>query len=158
MLPFFVYGTLRPGLHNHARHLGGRCLRSRPAVLGGAVLHDGPGYPYAVRDPDPRRLVHGELLTVRPADYARVLAELDELEECRPDDSGLYVRLRLPVRPTGGAATATGSEGLAGPAGPVEDAWVYLAGPAQAEYLRAHPSPIPSGDWTTHLAGTPERP
>ncbi|MDH6137708.1 gamma-glutamylcyclotransferase (GGCT)/AIG2-like uncharacterized protein YtfP [Kitasatospora sp. MAA4] len=131
MLPFFVYGTLRPGLLNHARYLAGRCETARPAVLEGAALHEGPGYPYAVLAPGQR--VHGDLLTVRPADYPQVLAELDLLEECRPDGTGLYVRVRLPV------TVAPGAERV--------DAWVYLAGPAESARLRAAPAPIPSGDW-----------
>lgn len=130
VLPLFVYGTLRPGLHNHARYLGGLCESARPAVLAGVALHEGPGFPYVV--PDPGRRVHGELLTVRPDAYRSVLAALDRLEDCRPDGSGLYVRVRMPVTPAAGE--------------PV-DAWVYLAGPAETARLRAHPALIPSGDW-----------
>ncbi|MGC0313874.1 gamma-glutamylcyclotransferase family protein [Kitasatospora acidiphila] len=131
-LPFFVYGTLRPGLHNHARYLAGRCTRIRPAVLSGAALHDGPGYPFLL--PDPAHRVVGELLTLRAAQYPRLLALLDELEGCRTDGTGLYVRERLPV-------TVRGT-GLA------EPAWVYLAGPAATARLRERPALIASGDWT----------
>lgn len=46
--PFFVYGTLRPGAYNHDRFLAGRIGAEADAVLHGAVLHDGPGYPYVV--------------------------------------------------------------------------------------------------------------
>ncbi|GAA1949685.1 gamma-glutamylcyclotransferase family protein [Kitasatospora viridis] len=134
-LPFFAYGTLRPGLRNHQTFLAGRCALIRPAVLDGLALHDGPGYPFVL--PEPGRRVIGDLITVRPAAYRQVLAELDELEGCRADGTGLYLRERLTVR-VGGAD---------------EPAWVYLAGPAAAARLRAHPAPIASGDWTRRTPG-----
>ncbi|MFD9123947.1 gamma-glutamylcyclotransferase family protein [Kitasatospora sp. NPDC059571] len=130
-LPFFVYGTLRPGGRNHTRHLAGRCTLVRRAVLEDAALHDGPGYPYVV--PAPGARVVGELVTVHPALHARVLADLDLLEDCTPDGEGEYVRVRRPVRTADGAET---------------DAWVYFAGPRIAAVLSAVPAPIPSGDWT----------
>ncbi|MEV7353721.1 gamma-glutamylcyclotransferase family protein [Kitasatospora sp. NPDC059811] len=131
-LPFFVYGTLRSGGRNHAAHLAGRCADIRPAVLDGATLHDGPGYPYAVPDATPGRRIVGELITVRPGAYAGALAALDRLEDCRADGTGLYVRRRLPVR------TA---------AGEVREAWVYFAGPVVESRLRERPAVIDSGDW-----------
>ncbi|WP_035796693.1 gamma-glutamylcyclotransferase family protein [Kitasatospora mediocidica] len=138
MLPFFAYGTLRPGQRNHAQYLGGRCEAVRPAVLDGAALHRGPGYPYAVLAPGQR--VHGDLITVRPADYPAVLAALDDLEDCLPDGSGIYVRLSLPVT-VQPRAVRPGADARQ------VDAWVYLAGPAESARLRAAPAPIPSGDW-----------
>lgn len=131
-LPFFVYGTLRSDGHNHAVHLAGRCADIRPAVLEGAALHDGPGFPWAVPDPTPGRRIVGELVTVRPGAYAGALADLDRLEECRADGTGLYVRRRRAVR------TASGE---------IREAWVYLAGPTAAAELRARPALIASGDW-----------
>src|ERR1700754_3245269 len=78
-LPFFVYGTLRPGEVNHDLFLRGRTRSETPARLTGAVLYDGPGYPYAVEEPG--GLVHGELVTALPAHYEELLAALDRLEE-----------------------------------------------------------------------------
>lgn len=132
-LPFFVYGTLRPGGRNHDRHLAGRCLRVRRAVLADTALHRGPGYPYAL--PAVGASVVGELATVHPGLYGRVLADLDRLEDCTPDGDGEYVRLRLAVRTEDGTET---------------DAWVYLAGPRITAELHAAPAPIPSGDWFAH--------
>lgn len=129
-LPFFVYGTLRPGGRNHGRHLAGRCTAVRAAVLDGAALHHGPGYPYAV--PADGRQVRGEVVTVHAALYARVLADLDRLEDCTADGDGEYVRERLAVQLADGSAA---------------DAWVYFAGPRIAAALRAAPAPIASGDW-----------
>lgn len=68
-LPFFVYGTLRPGEPNHAVHLHGRTATEKPALLPDALLYDGPGYPYAVEHPG-KGPVHGELLTALPTAYA----------------------------------------------------------------------------------------
>ncbi|GJF27764.1 gamma-glutamylcyclotransferase [Kitasatospora sp. NE20-6] len=129
-LPFFVYGTLRPGGRNHARHLAGRCTGTLAATLEDTALHRGPGYPYAL--PDTGREVRGEVLTVHPALYGQVLADLDRLEDCTADGTGEYVRERLPVRLDDGSAT---------------DAWVYLAGPRVAARLRAVPDLVASGDW-----------
>ncbi|WP_031067174.1 gamma-glutamylcyclotransferase family protein [Streptomyces sp. NRRL WC-3742] len=134
-LPFFVYGTLRSGGHNHAAHLAGRCADVRPAVLDGAALHEGPGYPFAVPDSTPGRRVLGELITVRPGAYAQALASLDRLEDCREDGTGLYVRRRLAVRIGSGT-------------GETREAWVYLAGPVVAARLHERPALIASGDWS----------
>ncbi len=44
-LPFFVYGTLRPGECSHDLLLRGRTVLEEPARLPDALLYDGPGYP-----------------------------------------------------------------------------------------------------------------
>ncbi|WP_069767749.1 gamma-glutamylcyclotransferase family protein [Streptomyces sp. LUP30] len=134
-LPFFVYGTLRPGEVNHDLLLRGRTLREEPARLAGALLYDGPGYPYAVETPgEAGATVAGELVTARPQAYARLLAELDRLEEYVPGDPrNLYERVAREVARTDGSA-------------PVP-AWVYIAAPAVAAGLRARGKPIEGGDW-----------
>ncbi|MEU9706600.1 gamma-glutamylcyclotransferase family protein [Streptomyces sp. NPDC047981] len=76
-LPFFVYGTLRPGEYNHDRFLIGRTAREEPARLAGALLYDGPGYPYAVPGDG---LVAGDLVTAAPGGYAELLDLLDRVE------------------------------------------------------------------------------
>ncbi|MDX5564949.1 gamma-glutamylcyclotransferase [Streptomyces sp. ID05-04B] len=136
-LPFFVYGTLRPGQVNHDRFLHGRTLREEPARLPGAVLYYGPGYPYAVEEPDEAGLtVAGDLVTARPEAYARLLADLDRLEEYAPaDPRNLYERVAREVTRAAGAA-------------PVR-AWVYVAAPAVAAGLRVRGKPIEGGDWLT---------
>jgi gamma-glutamylcyclotransferase (GGCT)/AIG2-like uncharacterized protein YtfP len=129
-LPFFVYGTLRPGQANHRRYLAGRGCAVEPAALPGAALHHGPGFPYAVEDA--AGTVQGELVSVPAAEYAQVLAALDRLEGHRGDGTGEYVRLRRSVLL---------------PDGTQRDAWVYLAGPPVAARLLRAPAPIGSGDW-----------
>ncbi|MFB7509092.1 gamma-glutamylcyclotransferase family protein [Streptomyces broussonetiae] len=130
-LPFFVYGTLRPGAANHDLFLRGRTAREEPARLPDAMLYDGPGYPYAVERQGAD--VRGELVTARPESYGELLAALDRLEEYAPGDPrNLYERVtRLVVRADGSSAPA----------------WVYLAAPRVAARLRATGTPIEDGDW-----------
>ncbi|MFF9620407.1 gamma-glutamylcyclotransferase family protein [Streptomyces griseosporeus] len=132
-LPFFVYGTLRPGEPNHDAFLRGRTRTEEPALLPGAVLYDGPGYPYAVEEPG--GTVHGELVTAAPEAYDELLTALDRLEECTPggDPRDLYARVRREVVRAGDGTRVT--------------AWVYVAAPAVASRLRAHGTPIEGGDW-----------
>ncbi|MEV0448327.1 gamma-glutamylcyclotransferase family protein [Streptomyces sp. NPDC050600] len=119
-LPFFVYGTLRPGAYNHDRFLLGRTGAEEAAVLPGALLHDGPGYPFAV--PGGGR-VAGALLTAAPGRYGELLRVLDRLEE----PAGYERVVREVVRSGDGAYVP---------------AWVYVAAPG------APLGPvIPSGDW-----------
>ncbi|MET9808811.1 gamma-glutamylcyclotransferase family protein [Streptomyces halstedii] len=166
-LPFFVYGTLLPGERNHDRFLGDRVRGQRPAVLPGALLYHGPGYPYAVEGPGE---VRGALVTSVPGAYGELLAALDELEGYLGPGSprNLYERVARPVvpRPDGpdgrGASDVPDlSDGLYvpdgphragdrtdpdGPARPVR-AWVYLAGAAVTRSLHTGGTPVPGGDW-----------
>ncbi|MGP4011069.1 gamma-glutamylcyclotransferase family protein [Streptomyces sp. 4N124] len=132
-LPFFVYGTLRPGEPNHDLFLRGRTEAEEPARLTGALLYDGPGYPYAVEDVG-GRFVCGELVTARPEAYGELLAALDQLEEYAPGDPrNLYERVvRDVTREADGTAVC---------------AWVYVAAPAVAVRLRARGKLIEGGDW-----------
>jgi gamma-glutamylcyclotransferase (GGCT)/AIG2-like uncharacterized protein YtfP len=132
-LPFFVYGTLRPGEVNHGLLLRGRTRAEEPALLPDAVLYAGPGYPYAVHAPG--GTVTGDLVTAHPWAYDALLAELDRLEEYRPGDPHtLYERVER--------ATVVRAAG-----GPPVRAWVYLAGPVVAAGLRACGELIEGGDW-----------
>ena len=70
----FVYGTLRPGQGNYRRLLAGRIVRESPATAKGLALY-GTGFPYAV--PQPRARIVGDLITIEPALYREVLAELE---------------------------------------------------------------------------------
>jgi gamma-glutamylcyclotransferase (GGCT)/AIG2-like uncharacterized protein YtfP len=136
-LPFFVYGTLRPGEVNHGLFLRGRTLSEEPGRLADAVLYEGPGYPYAVEEPG-RGTVSGELVTALPEAYAGLLAELDRLEEYVPGDPrSLYERVeRKVVREADGTAVR---------------AWVYVAAPAVATRLRARGRAIAGGDWRARV-------
>ncbi|MEU6098676.1 gamma-glutamylcyclotransferase family protein [Streptomyces sp. NPDC047079] len=132
-LPFFVYGTLRPGERNHDLFLRGRIRSEEPGLLRGAVLYDGPGHPYAVAGSG--GTVTGEIVTARPGAYGELLAALDRLEEYRPGDPrSLYERVERDV---------SGADGR------IVRAWVYLAAPAVADRLRTYGKPIEGGDWTS---------
>ncbi|MFE4861576.1 gamma-glutamylcyclotransferase family protein [Streptomyces sp. NPDC056670] len=131
-LPLFVYGTLRPGERYHRRFLRGRTLAERPALLTGALLYDGPGYPYAIPGDG---TITGTLIELGPAAHPELLAALDELEEYvgPGHPRNLYDRL---VR-----------EALVD--GHLIRCWVYLAAPRLARELLAGGTPIPGGDWLT---------
>ncbi|MCX4693467.1 gamma-glutamylcyclotransferase family protein [Streptomyces sp. NBC_01408] len=131
-LPFFVYGTLRPGEVNHDLFLRGRTASEEPGLLPDAALYDGPGYPYAVHRPGPG--IVGELITAAPDAYGELLVALDRLEEYEgPGRPGnIYDRMaREVLRPDGSSVLA----------------WVYLASPLLARELRTSGAEIPGGDW-----------
>ncbi|MEU5362559.1 gamma-glutamylcyclotransferase family protein [Streptomyces sp. NPDC005925] len=147
-LPFFVYGTLRPGEVNHDAFLRGRTRAEEPARLTGAVLYAGPGYPYAVEEPG--GTVHGDLVTAHPEAYDELLLTLDRLEEYIPGDPrSLYVRVAREVtRLMAGDVTRTAGRGGVRARDTVR-AWVYVAAPAVTARLRSHGKPIEGGDWRT---------
>jgi gamma-glutamylcyclotransferase (GGCT)/AIG2-like uncharacterized protein YtfP len=101
-LPVFVYGTLRPGQKNYARHLQGKTVREAPASCAGLlfVLPE-EGYPYLLPG---RGTVQGELLFLAPAIYEQTLRRLDVLEEYDPgsEATSAYLRRRATVRLAGG--------------------------------------------------------
>lgn len=134
-LPFFVYGTLRPGEVNHDLFLRGRTAAEEPARLPDAALYEGPGYPYAVDRPG--SAVAGELITPAPGAHGELLVALDLLEEYEgPGSPGnIYDRLaRDALRPDGTPVRA----------------WVYLAAPPLARHLARSGTEIPGGDWLRH--------
>ncbi|MCH0540657.1 gamma-glutamylcyclotransferase [Streptomyces sp. MUM 203J] len=138
-LPFFVYGTLRPGLTNHDAFLQGRTAAEEPARLPGARLYDGPGYPYL-------RLggtgeVRGELVYPAPGRYGELLAALDGLEE--------YLGPRHPRN----LYEREACEAVRLRDGGTVRAWVYVA----AERVPLGP-PVPDGDWLSHRRRTPDGP
>jgi gamma-glutamylcyclotransferase (GGCT)/AIG2-like uncharacterized protein YtfP len=97
----------------------------------GAVLYEGPGYPYAVEAPG--GVVHGELVTALPEAYGQLLGALDRLEEYVPGGPrNLYERVAREVTRADGTAVR---------------AWVYVAAPAVAARLRAGGTLIEGGDW-----------
>jgi len=71
----FVYGTLKRGEANHARHAGD-ALEARPAWIPGRIHHLAAGYPAYV--PGETGRVRGEAL--RFPDLAAALRRLDRLE------------------------------------------------------------------------------
>ncbi|MEU0601943.1 gamma-glutamylcyclotransferase family protein [Streptomyces sp. NPDC006393] len=135
-LPFFVYGTLRPGERNHDLLLRGRTRTEEPARLTGAALYEGPGFPYAVEEPGGVGVVRGELVTARPETYEELLGVLDRLEGyVVGDPRSLYERVeREVVREADETAVR---------------AWVYVAGPAVAARLRDGGRVVEGGAWSS---------
>ncbi|MEU3912584.1 gamma-glutamylcyclotransferase family protein [Streptomyces sp. NPDC029721] len=136
VLPFFVYGTLRPGEANHRLFLRGRTAAEEPARLPGAVLYEGPGYPYAVEraGSGPGSGIAGELITPAAEAYGELLEALDLLEEYVGPGSprNVYDRVaREAVRRDGSRVRA----------------WVYLAAAPLAGRLALSGREIPGGDW-----------
>ncbi|MEV0599636.1 gamma-glutamylcyclotransferase family protein [Streptomyces sp. NPDC050315] len=131
-LPFFVYGTLRPGEANHAWALRGRTAAEQPALIHGALLYDGPGYPYAIQGPADA-VVHGHVITPAEGAYDEVLAVLDRLEGYTPGapDNDYDRVVCEAVLPDGATVRA----------------WVYLAAEPLAGRLRATGTAVPGGDW-----------
>lgn len=130
-LPFFVYGTLLRGERNH-RLLAGRTRSWTPAVLPGALLFRGPGFPFAVAAPAAAEEVRGEVVEIAAAMYDAVLADLDRLESYAPGDpANRYERVSRAVRGELGETQA----------------WVYLAGPVTTRDLLPTADRIPGGDW-----------
>ncbi|MFH8592612.1 gamma-glutamylcyclotransferase family protein [Streptomyces rimosus] len=131
-LPFFVYGTLRPGRANHARCLRGRTAAEESALVRGVSLYEGPGYPYAVTGPA-EAVVHGDLVRPREDVYDAVRASLDRLEGYVPGAPGnLYERVARPAECADGRSVR---------------AWLYVAAEPLAGQLRASGTPVPGGDW-----------
>ena len=132
-LPFFVYGTLRPGQGNY-RILAGQTVGEFPATLAGHALY-GPGLPYVTAGEEDSAVV-GDLIFVAPEHYGEVLDRLDCLEGYRPGGRhSHYEREARAVR----YVDADGPEATT-------LAWVYLAGPAARERLQAAER-IAGGDW-----------
>lgn len=132
-LPFFVYGTLRPGQGNH-RLIEADLEGVREARLPGHILY-GDGLPYIAAGGGPASIVDGDLLLIRPGRYELALRALDRLEGYNPPDYEMYVRTR--VR----AGFRDGPDGTWQEC----DTWVYLGG----DSFRYDPRlVIASGDWT----------
>jgi gamma-glutamylcyclotransferase (GGCT)/AIG2-like uncharacterized protein YtfP len=129
-LPFFVYGTLRPGERNYFL-VERAVIETQPAEMAGLELWDMGPYPMAAEGTGRLR---GDLLTLDPAQYEKALADMDLLEQVNPaaptDPGGLYWRARRTVI-------------LPGCGGSPPVAWVYLADPARAR----QGTRITSGDW-----------
>ncbi|MFJ9208548.1 gamma-glutamylcyclotransferase family protein [Streptomyces sp. NPDC102264] len=169
-LPFFVYGTLRPGEHNHDLYLRGRVAAEEPATLAGALLYDGPGYPYAIEaagtavpgavgpgavGPDevgsggvgPGTAAPGAV-TVRGVVGELVTAKPGEYAELLAvlDELEEYEApgdpRNLYVRVARDVLRADGTPARA---------WVHFAAPRVARALRARGRLIADGDWLAHV-------
>jgi gamma-glutamylcyclotransferase (GGCT)/AIG2-like uncharacterized protein YtfP len=126
-LPLFVYGTLRHGQENYML-LRGHTVAEIPAVLDRAVMYSLQAFPVITQGDS---TVHGELMTLHPQAYWRVLADLDQLEGYNPNDAlSFYRRVARYVR------TESGIDVLA---------WVYMG---NERFVIQRPNVlVPDGDW-----------
>jgi len=125
-LPLFTYGTLRRGQENYML-LRGNTLAEIPARIAGVALYSLRAYPMLI---DGDGTAHGDLMTLHPRIYSRLIADLDQLEGYYPDRESRFVRAQRVVRTEGGADVL---------------AWVYIG---NARILDAEPHVlIPHGDW-----------
>lgn len=130
--PIFVYGTLLPGQPN--AYLWARAVLSQePAVLENGRLYDMGFYPMLVETPGER--VKGVALTLNPASYAAVLANLDELEGYNPQNpaQSAYRRECREVVLENGRRL---------------HAWVYVG---QPHHINGQ-MPVAGGDWAAYAA------
>jgi gamma-glutamylcyclotransferase (GGCT)/AIG2-like uncharacterized protein YtfP len=107
----FVYGTLRKPIASDMHPmLAGGCEHYAEGIMQG-TLYEVCGYPGAIQSNSTKDKVFGELYQLLDRD--RVLARLDEYEECsdwfpKPHE---YIRKQLSIELIGGVAV---------------EAWVYL--------------------------------
>jgi gamma-glutamylcyclotransferase (GGCT)/AIG2-like uncharacterized protein YtfP len=143
-LPFFVYGTLRPGEENYQLFAAGKTLREIPAVLLQHTMYAGR-YPCVVEDAgagegEGGSRVIGDLLFIHPTLYEQVLAAFDALERFDPTHEDPWYRR---VTRTVDYVAEDGSIRRS-------TAWVYLGGRAtRATYTEA--DRVSSGDWFAYL-------
>jgi len=124
-LPFFAYGTLKPGGLNYTRYLAGLTIEETPASLAGAALYSPGPFPFLTLEPGlaaPDELAQGCLIVVAAGRYPDILAALDLLEGYSAGGTNnLYERIALAV---------------ATPGGP-RQAWVYVASAKALRLIRA---------------------
>jgi gamma-glutamylcyclotransferase (GGCT)/AIG2-like uncharacterized protein YtfP len=125
-LPLFVYGTLRHGQENYSL-LRGNTVAEIPAVIERMALYSLRAYPMILEG---ESVVHGELMTLHPRIYSRLIADLDQLEGYRPGRESRFERVVRCVK------TDSGGE---------VKAWVYV-GSTRVLETEMHVL-VPHGDW-----------
>ena len=137
-LPFFVYGTLRPGYGNAGRWEGRADARHDGTVLAYglklvAVHH---GFPHGIRTDDADDVTVGALIFPHADQHAAIMKSLDVLE----GHPRHYLRQRI---------------GVEVPGQELRVAWTYAV-PAP-DYYEAHGEPVPNNDWATMAPRREER-
>ena len=144
ILPFFVYGTLKPGESNYVSYLAHRTAYEKPAAISGGTLYTDGQYPFLVIDPQlvqPTDNVHGMLIMVQPQHYHTTLRQIDQLEEYVPERrDNWYERIVYPIQVQGAHAST--------------EAWAYVAGPQTMKAIRKGTlQPYPSNVWHRRNTG-----
>lgn len=143
-LPFFVYGTLRPGEGNYGYCLAGKTRQETPGTLSGSQMYGNLGFPYVILSDNPADTVRGDLVWVDEsvASYEDVKHSLDALEGTRIEGRNTgnhYDRLVADIQTDDGA---------------IVRAWVYIANLNITQALLDQEDRVPprivSGDWVAH--------
>lgn len=136
-LPFFVYGTLRPGQPN-AYLWGDAVAQVETAWFENGRLYDCGPYPMLVEETAVVP-VQGRLMIPRPDQYDDLLARLDTLEGFNPSrpEEATYRRVRRQVL-VGARDEQPKRQARA---------WVYVG---RADFV-TDLVPIPSGNWASHV-------
>lgn len=142
--PFFVYGTLRPGLGNYSWALDGRTTREESARVQGLSMFLGVGFPYATYARPERNAeattVIGEVVWVSEDEYGDVLASLDHLEGYRgAGKSNHYERVLIKAEVNG----------------EMVEAYTYVASDGQSDFLWHKYQPWDEGDWKAAIKAVP---
>jgi gamma-glutamylcyclotransferase (GGCT)/AIG2-like uncharacterized protein YtfP len=128
-LPVFVYGTLRSEASGQ-RAFDGALDQITPGQLPGHQLFQ-THLPYVAESGPADSAVTGELLTIKPGNYADMMDRLDSIEGFRPGspERSHYSReARMVTLPGGGQQLA----------------WVYHGGPG---FSYSEDRLVPGGDW-----------
>jgi gamma-glutamylcyclotransferase (GGCT)/AIG2-like uncharacterized protein YtfP len=128
-LPFFVYGTLRPGGLYYSL-LAGKTLSEEPAYTTGLQMYALEYYPMVLPIEDQSARIVGNVMVPKPELYTDVIRALDRLESYKPADPSNSEYLRLSYTVT---LQHTG-ESL--------QAWIYVGQQIENWYR-----PILGGDW-----------
>lgn len=134
ILPFFVYGTLRPPDFNYQSWFKGRTAQERnDYYLSQAVIYSLGRFPALIEKPGEDVKVWGHLIDIPNDIYTRVKSEIDQLEWYTHGLVGnWYWRVVREV---------------VSPEGEKVRAWVYIATMEWLATVDVTPKLIPDGDW-----------
>lgn len=139
-MPFFVYGTLRPGEGNYSWALAGETVNEIDGFLAGTSMYSNGGFPY-VFEHTAGQGVKGTLMFVAPNRYTEVMRALDSLEGTRygedngdgmVDDRNHYNRVIRLVQTDKNTYVR---------------AWVYMPPEVDVERIMLNNTHVTSGDW-----------
>lgn len=136
--PVLVYGTLRPSGSNYGRFLKGSTSKEQKIEIDGFTMYDGNGFPFLTKGDSK---VTATLVHLDDETYRDVMDGLDFLEGFKDDNdpSNGYDRV-LHTFEVDGKET---------------QAWLYVASPSIAEYVKQELPVIDKGDWLEHDAARP---
>ena len=135
-LPFFVYGSLRPGFHNYRLFERFPHEVADATYTGSATMYaNGGGFPYLIQGGDTNTII-GNLVTITDERYyPYALRTIDSLEGYHADMplTSHYLRKRVVVKDADGNDVT---------------AWTYFAAPDLARMLVQDLPVVESGDWS----------